>query len=614
MTIYGIKIDDVYLYYAGMATIILSLVLVVLYLLQRRRVKRNDIRLELASRMLQHIQPSAGLENNLNYILEMVGGFVSAPSYTFYLRNEKQQQLVLKATRYREGQAGVAGGSGRGGAKKEKEVYHPPLQLPIEAIGSRTELIKEGEVPLLSIPIMGGSGLVRVGPVTQLKSSQRWALEYISQLSSQFLSILIDSDRLQRKAEVIVTSGEALRKISSIALDCGETMSKVLGMAAVALELKAGFIALPDGGRLQTAASLGVSREALRSKEWPEALLQWLGGRKATVIGSDEVRPDWLPSSLSGQNGEGLVISQFDVFGEGGLLVFVPSSGSNERSSLSQLSASAVSIAANLSELIRIQMQTRQLSDSSAELLKSLSRSIDNLNPYTTGYSELMSRYSIIIAIEMGLPADQITDIGLAAYLSNIGMLGLSEELYLKEGQYSEQEFEKMKLHAEVGADIVEITLGNKAVADYIRHHHERMDGNGYPAGLKDQQIPVGARIIAVTQTFLAKIQGRKYREPLAFNKALALLKAAAGSQLDPAAVEALSSWFKRKQTNPALAGRSLGSCWEMCCVPKEICAGCPAFGKEDVNCWEVPGNHCQSHGKSCASCPVRSEAATRLA
>jgi hypothetical protein len=146
-------------------------------------------------------------------------------------------------------------------------------------------------------------------------------------------------------------------------------------------------------------------------------------------------------------------------------------------------------------------------------------------------------------------------------------------------------------------------------------YHHERIDGAGYPAGLRGADIPLGARIIGVVQTFLAKINGRKGRDPLSFDKALEMLQSAAGTQLDKQVVQAFVAWFESKQKNPAFSERSLGYCWEMCCTPSSICEHCPVYrqsGAAFKNCWEHEGNLCHSHGKSCSSCFVRTEFVTR--
>jgi HD-GYP domain-containing protein (c-di-GMP phosphodiesterase class II) len=269
-------------------------------------------------------------------------------------------------------------------------------------------------------------------------------------------------------------------------------------------------------------------------------------------------------------------------------------------------------LAGNMKEVLGYQRVVRSFSGMYANVLKSLVRLQDNLGPYTIGYSELMSRYSIVIAGELGLAEEEIRDIAMAAYLSNIGVLGISTDLTNKEGKLSDEEFELMKLHSEVGASIVRSTLGNERVATLILHHHERIDGFGYPAGLPGEDIPLGSRIVAVVQTFLAMVGGRKYREPYPFDQVLGKMREAAGTQLDERVVDVFLAWFKRKQADPQIAGRSLGVCWEMCCTPSSICNNCPAYKRTDVNCWEVGDNNCQAHGKECRTCYVRTEYVTR--
>jgi HD-GYP domain-containing protein (c-di-GMP phosphodiesterase class II) len=218
----------------------------------------------------------------------------------------------------------------------------------------------------------------------------------------------------------------------------------------------------------------------------------------------------------------------------------------------------------------------------------------------------------MVIAKEMGLSEYQIQSIGLAAYLSNIGVIGLSDGLVNKEGVYSDKEYEQMKLHSEVGASIIENMIAEEDVAMYLKHHHERMDGNGYPSRLMGDNIPIGSRIIAVVQTFLAKINGRNYRDPLPFEDALKLIHHSAGSQLDGKVVNVFLQWYEKRRKFLKGQNRGLGNCWDLCCVPLAICSTCPAYGKNQKNCWEIEKNNCLAHGKTCETCFVYTEAMSR--
>jgi hypothetical protein len=143
-------------------------------------------------------------------------------------------------------------------------------------------------------------------------------------------------------------------------------------------------------------------------------------------------------------------------------------------------------------------------------------------------------------------------------------------------------------------------------VALYIKHHHERWDGWGYPGRLKGNQIPLGARIIAVADTFNAMVSERPHRPAMTFEQATKNLQAAAGSQLDPAAVAVLLDWFKTKQAN-ASPGASLEPCWEMQQCPPSYAESCPVFGTT-APCWVEPDAWCKRQGQDCQTCPVYTE------
>jgi HD-GYP domain-containing protein (c-di-GMP phosphodiesterase class II) len=234
---------------------------------------------------------------------------------------------------------------------------------------------------------------------------------------------------------------------------------------------------------------------------------------------------------------------------------------------------------------------------------------IDNLNPYTVGYSEQMMRYALSVGREMGLSGQELLDLGLAARFSNIGVIGLRRELLTKEGRYTEFEYESMKMHCEIGASMVTLATGNRRAASYILHHHERVDGYGYPYGLKGEAIPLGARILYVVQFYLAKVNGRAWRDPVPFEEAIAALLKAVGTQLDGEVVNAFITWLTRVQTHPEVQGKPLAACHEMLSVPKEICESCLVYAESgSIKCWELGDNACQAHGRTCATCVVRTE------
>jgi hypothetical protein len=138
------------------------------------------------------------------------------------------------------------------------------------------------------------------------------------------------------------------------------------------------------------------------------------------------------------------------------------------------------------------------------------------------------------------------------------------------------------------------------------------MDGNGYPSRLVAENIPLGSRIIAVVQTFIAKINGRSYRDPLPFDDALKLINDSAGSQLDTKVVAVFLQWYEKRRSLHRGKNKALGNCWDLCCVPSSICSQCSSYGKTTKNCWEFESNNCLAHGKICETCFVYTEAMSR--
>ena len=134
----------------------------------------------------------------------------------------------------------------------------------------------------------------------------------------------------------------------------------------------------------------------------------------------------------------------------------------------------------------------------------------------------------------------------MAGRIHDVGKITVPDAVLLKPGRLTDQEFETMKHHAERGAHIASSSRVLKHVADVIKAHHERYAGGGYPIGLKGDQIPLEARIVAVADTFDALTSTRVYRPRRPWRDAVAELQRVAGTQLDPVCVEAFVRWLSR--------------------------------------------------------------------
>ncbi len=177
--------------------------------------------------------------------------------------------------------------------------------------------------------------------------------------------------------------------------------------------------------------------------------------------------------------------------------------------------------------------------------LQMMAQAVDLKDPYTSNHSQRVADYAVRIARAMGLPEEEVERIRIGGLMHDIGKIGISGKIIRKPGKLTSAEMDLMKQHAAVSARIIgplEI-LGESA--RMVRHHHERWDGNGYPDGLKGNEIPVGSRIIFVADALDALVTDRPYRKGASKAEALRILRENSGTQFDPAVVRALERVFR---------------------------------------------------------------------
>ena len=184
----------------------------------------------------------------------------------------------------------------------------------------------------------------------------------------------------------------------------------------------------------------------------------------------------------------------------------------------------------------------------SIELLEDLSKRLEARDAYTHGHDQRVARHAERIARAMHLSPAQIVKIRTAATVHDVGKIYTPREILNNPGRLTDQEYAIVKLHARDGADML-ATVGDPEIATMVRHHHERVDGHGYPDGLTGSDIPLGARIIAVADTFDAITSNRPYRPVGTHKRALDILSQQAGSQLDGSAVAAFLSRYSARRS-----------------------------------------------------------------
>ncbi|MEU6327653.1 HD-GYP domain-containing protein [Streptomyces sp. NPDC047049] len=185
--------------------------------------------------------------------------------------------------------------------------------------------------------------------------------------------------------------------------------------------------------------------------------------------------------------------------------------------------------------------------------VRALVQAVDIKDRYTRGHSERVGRASVMIARELGMTEDRVEVLRFAGILHDVGKLGVPTRLLRKDGPLTPQERRVIELHPEYGDEIVRGIgfLGEARAA--ILHHHERLDGRGYPYGLMGHQIPECARVVAVADAFDAMTSTRSYRRARPVPAAVAELRKCAGAQFDPRMVRALTASLDRYGWHPDL-------------------------------------------------------------
>ena len=209
-------------------------------------------------------------------------------------------------------------------------------------------------------------------------------------------------------------------------------------------------------------------------------------------------------------------------------------------------------MAADLENVIR---RLRLAAEENNELFlgtaRALASAIDAKDPYTRGHSVRVNRYSIVLARYHGLTETDVRDIHVSSLLHDVGKIGVDDAILKKPGHLTPDEFEVMKLHTVIGANIMAPIRQMKKLLPGLRSHHERWKGGGYPDGLEGDGIPLMARIIAVADSFDAMTTDRPYQKAMTFEQALARVNELKGVAFDERVVESFNRAYRAGEFRP---------------------------------------------------------------
>ena len=188
----------------------------------------------------------------------------------------------------------------------------------------------------------------------------------------------------------------------------------------------------------------------------------------------------------------------------------------------------------------QIQKKNKQIEDMTIQTITTVANALDAKDSYSEGHSRRVAIYASQIADKLGFSEDDAKNIRIIALLHDIGKIGVPDSVLNKPGRLTDDEFSLMKRHSVIGSEILKDIDMITGVAIGAKSHHERYDGRGYPEGLKGEEIPYIARIIAVADSYDAMTSNRVYRKHLTYEQVMSELKKGEGTQFDPAVAKAM--------------------------------------------------------------------------
>jgi putative nucleotidyltransferase with HDIG domain len=371
-------------------------------------------------------------------------------------------------------------------------------------------------------------------------------------------AIAIDNAKLYHEVQGNVRQLSALFELSTIivsTLDPKEVLEKVLDNAIQLLGARDGSLMLlnEETGELEIEVAYGLPEKII--KETRIRIGEGIAGKVALegkprllrkgikeAESKTETVENEVPTAMSVPlNSKDKTIGVLNVKGK--------TTDENFNKSDMELLTMLGSLAAIAIENAELH---KNLEDLFVNSIRALANAIEARDPYTRGHSERVTEYSVKIAEYFGIGMEEVKKIRYAALLHDIGKINIKEEILNKPGRLTDEEFMIMHNHPTMGAKIMEPVKEFREMLPYLYHHHERYGAGGYPDGVRGEQIPLPARILAVADAFDAMTTDRPYRKALSLEIALGELQKNSGTQFDPKVVKTFlricdeeSEWIK---------------------------------------------------------------------
>lgn len=346
----------------------------------------------------------------------------------------------------------------------------------------------------------------------------------------------VAAERSRKRAECLERS---LRQIHG-AMFAGDVYHLILQACLTITEATRGVYvtARRPGERLRVRAAVGVNVDSSNPSPFLAAICRdVLNGGDTMICNPAETHPQ-LPAPGPDERFRNFMAAPVMLMADldGVIIAADRAEGEFDRHDADSL----LSVGDQAAVAVRNRRLEKELQHAYLSTVSMLADAVEAKDPYTHGHCEMASRYARLVGERLGLPAYEQAVVCYSALLHDVGKIAVSDGVLNKPGPLLPEERDLMRAHVRVGHDLLLAVPALGPVADIVLHHHEWYDGRGYPDGLRGEQIPMAARIVAAVDAYCAMVSRRSYKEAYTEAHARAELVAGAGTQFDPRVVEAL--------------------------------------------------------------------------
>lgn len=398
----------------------------------------------------------------------------------------------------------------------------------------------------------------RVREIEHLNITLEERIEEIEEANYKIADLASDLETKNTGLEQAVERLSALYKMGlalNSTMDLHKLFDLLIRKTMEALKARIGYILLlePDGQSLRIAAAAGLTDTLdpeLRIPLKPGGVSHWVVAHRQPLLLQDMQRSrDFVRVSRLGYTRETVVCAPLTIKDE--IIGTISMANHQDLASFSSEDLSLLTtIAAQASIAIKNARLYEEQQANYLSTVQALISAVEASDAYTHGHSERVTRYSLALARAMNLSPAALKRLEQAAILHDVGKIGIDAALLHKQGRLSEEDFQTLRRHPDIGVHILEPIQFLKEVRQIIVQHHERFDGRGYPHGISGHELLLESRILAVADTYDAMTSDRPYRKALPHATAVAEITDNCGTQFDPAVVAAfLATW----EQNPSL-------------------------------------------------------------